>query len=90
MSFTKGPLTARRLFRSSLSAVAAAACLAGLGVTGAAQAADTGKIGLGLPLLTSPFWQSYNNYLPKIAKERASTSSRRSIRTAIPSSRSPT
>jgi ribose transport system substrate-binding protein len=22
-----------------------------------------------LPLLTSPFWQSYNNYLPRYAKE---------------------
>ena len=69
MSFAKGPHAARSLFRSSLSAAAAAVCLAGLGVTGAAQAADAGKIGLGLPLLTSPFWQSYNNYLPKYAKD---------------------
>jgi ribose transport system substrate-binding protein len=69
MSFAKGPHAARRLFRSSLSAMAAAACLAALATTGAAQAADSGKIGLGLPLLTSPFWQSYNNYLPKYAKE---------------------
>ncbi|MGH8779519.1 sugar ABC transporter substrate-binding protein [Paraburkholderia sp.] len=35
----------------------------------AAQAADIGKVGLGLPLLTSPFWESYNNYLPKYAKQ---------------------
>ncbi|MFC0695625.1 sugar ABC transporter substrate-binding protein [Paraburkholderia humisilvae] len=47
----------------------AAACVAGLAASGAAQAADAGKVGLGLPLLTSPFWQSYNNYLPKYAKE---------------------
>ncbi|EIF35494.1 ABC-type sugar transport system, periplasmic component [Burkholderia sp. Ch1-1] len=69
MSFAKEPHAARRLFRSSLSAAAAAVCFAGLGVTGAAQAAETGKIGLDLPLLTSPFWQSYNNYLPKYAKD---------------------
>jgi ribose transport system substrate-binding protein len=36
---------------------------------GAAHAADAGKVGLGLPLLTSPFWQAYNNYLPKYAKD---------------------
>ncbi|HZZ02535.1 sugar ABC transporter substrate-binding protein [Paraburkholderia sp.] len=57
------------MFRSSLFAVAAAACVAGLAVSGAAQAADASKIGLDLPLLTSPFWQSYNNYLPKYAKD---------------------
>ncbi|QGZ64517.1 substrate-binding domain-containing protein [Paraburkholderia acidisoli] len=34
-----------------------------------AHAADTGKVGLGLPLLTSPFWQSYNNYLGVYAKQ---------------------
>ncbi|WP_167397578.1 sugar ABC transporter substrate-binding protein [Paraburkholderia aromaticivorans] len=69
MSFAKGPHAAHRLFRSSLSAAAAAVCLAGLAASGAAQAADAGKIGLDLPLLTSPFWQSYNNYLPKYAKD---------------------
>ncbi|MBV8627218.1 MAG: sugar ABC transporter substrate-binding protein, partial [Paraburkholderia sp.] len=47
----------------------AAACVAGAGLSGAAHAADSGKVGLGLPLLTSPFWQSYNNYLPKYAKD---------------------
>ena len=69
MTFAKGPHAARRMFRSSLLAVAAAACAAGLAVSGAAQAADAGKIGLDLPLLTSPFWQSYNNSLPKYAKD---------------------
>ncbi|GAA4008202.1 sugar ABC transporter substrate-binding protein [Streptomyces sp. NBC_01352] len=28
----------------------------------------TGKVGVILPLLTSPFWQSYNDYVPKTAK----------------------
>ncbi|MFD0417716.1 sugar ABC transporter substrate-binding protein [Streptomyces sp. NPDC127108] len=27
-----------------------------------------GKVGVILPLLTSPFWQSYNEYVPKMAK----------------------
>ncbi|MEW2392515.1 sugar ABC transporter substrate-binding protein [Streptomyces venezuelae] len=27
-----------------------------------------GKVGVVLPLLTSPFWQSYNDYVPKMAK----------------------
>ncbi|WJV51616.1 sugar ABC transporter substrate-binding protein [Streptomyces flavofungini] len=27
-----------------------------------------GKVGVILPLLTSPFWQSYNDYVPKMAK----------------------
>jgi len=51
---------------------AAAACAAALGMLaapGAASAAGTGKVGLGLPLLTSPFWQSYNNYLITYAKQ---------------------
>jgi ribose transport system substrate-binding protein len=52
-----------------MTAAALAACVAGIAASGGAQAADAGKIGLGLPLLTSPFWQSYNNYLPKYAKE---------------------
>ncbi|MDI7065942.1 hypothetical protein QMO17_32375, partial [Klebsiella pneumoniae] len=61
MSFAKGSFTARRWFRSSLFAAAAAVCVGGVAVSSAAQAAEAGKVGLGLPLLTSPFWQSYNN-----------------------------
>ncbi|HEY3596748.1 MAG TPA: sugar ABC transporter substrate-binding protein [Paraburkholderia sp.] len=69
MKFAKGSRTARRFIQSALSVSVAAAWLAGSTMSGAAMAADTGKVGLGLPLLTSPFWQSYNNYLPKYAKE---------------------
>jgi ribose transport system substrate-binding protein len=65
----KGPQAARRLIHRSLFSVAAAACVAGVAVSQSAQAADSGKVGLDLPLLTSPFWQSYNNYLPKYAKD---------------------
>ncbi|MFG2003141.1 sugar ABC transporter substrate-binding protein [Spirillospora sp. NPDC048911] len=50
--------------------------LAGCGSTsdtggGGAKAGDAkgGKVGVGLPLLTSPFWQSYNNYVPQMAKQ---------------------
>lgn len=28
-----------------------------------------GKVGTTVPLLTSPFWQAYNNYLPQMAKQ---------------------
>ncbi|MFE1224887.1 sugar ABC transporter substrate-binding protein, partial [Streptomyces sp. NPDC058759] len=37
--------------------------------TGAASAegGGSGKVGVILPLLTSPFWQSYNDYVPKMA-----------------------
>jgi len=45
----------------------AATLLAG-GATGAAHAASD-AIGANLPLLTSPFWQAYNNYLPQYAKQ---------------------
>jgi simple sugar transport system ATP-binding protein len=33
-----------------------------------AEATARGKVGVILPLLTSPFWQSYNDYVPKMAK----------------------
>ena len=70
MTFAKGPRKARRsALRTVLSAGLAAACVASFAVGSAAQAAETAKVGLGLPLLTSPFWESYNNYLPKYAKQ---------------------
>ena len=36
--------------------------------SGGAGGGGTGKVGVILPLLTSPFWQSYNDYVPKMAK----------------------
>ena len=69
MGFAREPRAARRFVQNALTAAVAATCIAGITLSTAAQAADTGKVGLGLPLLTSPFWQSYNNYLPKYAKE---------------------
>lgn len=32
-------------------------------------AADIGPVGVNLPLLTNPFWQAYQNYMPGYAKE---------------------
>nr|WP_221471794.1 sugar ABC transporter substrate-binding protein [Amycolatopsis umgeniensis] len=32
--------------------------------------AQGGKVGATIPLLTSPFWQAYNNYVPQKAKEQ--------------------
>lgn len=48
------------------------ACAATLGMLGAlapAAHAASDAIGANLPLLTSPFWQAYNNYLPQYAKQ---------------------
>jgi simple sugar transport system substrate-binding protein/ribose transport system substrate-binding protein len=38
------------------------------GSTGSAGGDGTGKVGVILPLLTSPFWQSYNDYVPRMAE----------------------
>lgn len=45
--------------------MAAAALVSGLGVAGQAQASE--PVGVVLPMLTSPFWQAYNKYIPKMA-----------------------
>jgi ribose transport system substrate-binding protein len=69
MKFAHEPRAARRFIEKAVSTGVAAACVAGMALGATAHAAETGKVGLGLPLLTSPFWQSYNNYLPKYAKD---------------------
>jgi ribose transport system substrate-binding protein len=69
MTFTQRPRAARRFIRSVIALSAGAACMAALALNGPARAAETGQVGLGLPLLTSPFWQSYNNYLTQYAKQ---------------------
>ncbi|MGW4399151.1 sugar ABC transporter substrate-binding protein [Amycolatopsis nivea] len=59
-------------------AAAVAACGLVLGACGstkdkpaaAAGSGGTGKVGATLPLLTSPFWQAYNKYVPQMAKEQ--------------------
>lgn len=52
----------------SLTTRLAVAAAAGALCAGAAYAVDGTKVGVNLPLLTSPFWQSYNGYIPKMAK----------------------
>ncbi|MEC3973675.1 sugar ABC transporter substrate-binding protein [Amycolatopsis sp. H20-H5] len=64
--------------RKSVIKVAAAAAVLGLSLTacgstkdkpaGGTASAEGGKVGATLPLLTSPFWQAYNNYVPQMAK----------------------
>ncbi|MFI6348487.1 sugar ABC transporter substrate-binding protein [Streptomyces sp. NPDC050560] len=64
-----------RAVRATAVAACAALALAACGSTkddaapgkGGGDASD-GKVGVILPLLTSPFWQSYNDYVPKMAK----------------------
>jgi ribose transport system substrate-binding protein len=53
----------------SLTTRLAVAAAAGALCAGAAYAVDGTKVGVNLPLLTSPFWQSYNGYIPKMAKK---------------------
>ncbi|KMS76336.1 ABC transporter substrate-binding protein [Streptomyces viridochromogenes] len=70
--------TARKQNRSRRGAAVAAVVGASLVLaacgsskdTGAASAegGGSGKVGVILPLLTSPFWQSYNDYVPKMAE----------------------
>ncbi|MFB9521022.1 MULTISPECIES: sugar ABC transporter substrate-binding protein [Streptomyces] len=72
---TNGPsaaTTRTRTVRVAALAACAALALSACGSTkgaGASGAGGEGKVGVILPLLTSPFWQSYNDYLPKMAKE---------------------
>jgi simple sugar transport system substrate-binding protein/ribose transport system substrate-binding protein len=64
--------------RKTFGAVAAVAALA-VAVSGCGSTKDTaggggggggdGKVGATVPLLTSPFWQAYNNYVPQMAKD---------------------
>ena len=46
-----------------------AAALAAIGANAPAALAASDTVGANLPLLTSPFWQAYNNYLPQYAKQ---------------------
>lgn len=61
MQTSKWPITLL-----AMTASAIALCLV---TTAPAHAADGDKVGVNLPLLTSPFWQAYNNYIPQMAKE---------------------
>ncbi|MFJ5028204.1 sugar ABC transporter substrate-binding protein [Streptomyces sp. NPDC088560] len=68
--------TVRKRKRSRIIGVAALAAGASLMLaacgstkdTAGAGGGGTGKVGVILPLLTSPFWQSYNDYVPKMAR----------------------
>jgi ribose transport system substrate-binding protein len=65
-------IPARRT-RAAVAASCAALVLAACGstkdnVASGGEGGGDGKVGVILPLLTSPFWQSYNDYVPKMAK----------------------
>lgn len=70
--------TARKQNRSRRGAAVAAVVGASLVLAACGSTKDTGassaegggsgEVGVILPLLTSPFWQSYNDYVPKMAK----------------------
>ncbi|MFJ4466447.1 sugar ABC transporter substrate-binding protein [Streptomyces sp. NPDC089424] len=63
----------RTVPRAAAAAVCAALVLTACGSTkdtgaSGASGGGTGEVGVILPLLTSPFWQSYNDYVPKMAE----------------------
>ncbi len=68
----------KRITARAVRAAAVAACAAlvltacgstkDTGAAGGSDSKGDGKVGVILPLLTSPFWQSYNDYVPKMAK----------------------
>ncbi|MET9452989.1 sugar ABC transporter substrate-binding protein [Streptomyces cinerochromogenes] len=68
--------TVRKRKRSTITGAAALAVCASLLLAACGSTKDTastgsggtGKVGVILPLLTSPFWQSYNDYVPKMAR----------------------
>jgi ribose transport system substrate-binding protein len=68
---SKAPLT---IAAAVCAALALAACGStndtggGGGSGGGGKSGGSGKVGVILPLLTSPFWQAYNDYVPKMAK----------------------
>ncbi|MGD3110931.1 sugar ABC transporter substrate-binding protein [Streptomyces sp. YGL11-2] len=57
---------ARAAAAAACAALALAACGSTKNASGGAGGGE-GKVGVVLPLLTSPFWQSYNDYVPKMA-----------------------
>lgn len=60
-----------RIMGTAALAVGASLVLAACGSTkdgATASGGGTGKVGVILPLLTSPFWQSYNDYIPRMAE----------------------
>ncbi|WP_310721175.1 sugar ABC transporter substrate-binding protein [Streptomyces lydicus] len=57
---------ARTAAAAACAALALAACGSTKDASGGAGGGE-GKVGVVLPLLTSPFWQSYNDYVPKMA-----------------------
>ncbi|MFI0713931.1 sugar ABC transporter substrate-binding protein [Streptomyces inhibens] len=67
----KTPRITPRAARTAAVAACAALTLSACGSTEDTASGDgggDGKVGVVLPLLTSPFWQSYNAYIPKMAK----------------------
>ncbi|MFM9369862.1 sugar ABC transporter substrate-binding protein [Streptomyces sp. Da 82-17] len=62
------PTRTKRMVVASCAALLLAACGSTKDTGGAAAGGGAAEVGVIVPLLTSPFWQSYNDYVPKMAK----------------------
>ncbi|APU15677.1 MULTISPECIES: sugar ABC transporter substrate-binding protein [Actinoalloteichus] len=58
----------RRLSTTALAVFLIAGCGTTADILG--PVGDGGHVGVVLPMLTSPFWQSYNDYVPELAAEQ--------------------
>jgi ribose transport system substrate-binding protein len=76
---TVSPVIKEDAVRNSLIKVVAATAVLGLALSACGSTknpgptpggqAQGGKVGATVPLLTSPFWQAYNNYVPVMAQQ---------------------
>ncbi|MCQ4084145.1 sugar ABC transporter substrate-binding protein [Streptomyces sp. RB6PN25] len=68
---------AMRAVLAMAAATATLAAVAGCGTTadtaagGSGGSKGSGMVGVDLPLLTSPFWQAYNSYIPTMARSQS-------------------
>ncbi|REK87195.1 sugar ABC transporter substrate-binding protein [Streptomyces inhibens] len=65
-----GAIRAAALAACAALALSACGSTKDTGASGGGAGDKGGKVGVILPLLTSPFWQAYNDYVPKMAKSQ--------------------
>lgn len=63
---TRMPRAVRAAAAVARASLALAACGSTKDAASSGGGGGEGRVGVSLPLLTSPFWQSYNDYVPEI------------------------